>query len=92
MDRLADFCIGHCERKNWLSKFPQILADPSKMWRLEIIYSHNYFLELCQIKEQHHPGGGRGEEEKTFNVIPTLPQQATESLGGKKKSKTYFSK
>lgn len=28
--RLADFCIGHCERKKWLSKFPQILADPSK--------------------------------------------------------------
>lgn len=44
-------CIGQCEKKNWLSKFPQILADPSKMWRLEIIYSHTPFLELCQIKE-----------------------------------------
>lgn len=34
--------------------------------------------------------GKRGEEEKTFNVIPTLPQQATESLGGKKKIKNIF--
>lgn len=39
------------EKKNWLSKFPQILADRSKMWRLEIIYSHTPFLELCQMKE-----------------------------------------
>lgn len=61
MDRLADFCIGHCERKktdfqNFL-RFWQI--PPNR--RLERIYSHNHFLELCQIKEQHHPGGGRGE-------------------------------
>lgn len=30
-------------------------------WRLEIIYSHNHFLELCWIKEQRHPGGGHCE-------------------------------
>lgn len=30
-------------------------------WRLEIMYSHNHSLELWRIKEQRHPGGGRGE-------------------------------
>lgn len=32
VDRMAVLRIGHCEgAKSWLSKFLQILADPSKM-------------------------------------------------------------
>lgn len=56
-------------------------------------YSCKHLLELCQIKEQHHNGGGRGEEKgerkegevplTSYPLFPTNLRRFNESLENK---------
>lgn len=61
MDRLAGFCIGHCEREKKLT-FKISSGFGRSLQNVEIgdnLFTQSFPRTLS--KEQHHPGGGRGE-------------------------------